>query len=821
MERRQISINRDWKFFDGDFECHNYNAVHAQFPRPEWMKAGNNGLGYPDYDDSDWKIVRLPHDFVIERCEFTKDVPASNGCLKKGVGWYRKTFLLPQEYEESRIFVRFDGVYRDCYVWLNGHFSGRHLGGYMGFEFDVTELARFGEANTLLVRVDANESEGWWYEGGGIYRDTWIIATPFVHVAAHGLYAKTEKISLEKQKAEISLIAEITNETSSDAQIKAFFSVYAPDGSLVYRGKSEKEIPAFNSCVFTCPVSLDRISLWNLEKTQLYRAVVTLSSGDETSVQFGLRTIEWTPEHGMLLNGVPTPLKGVCGHDDFAGVGTALNNEVIRYKISRLQEIGCNAYRCSHNPPSPLFLQACDEMGMLVIDETRMPGVAREYLEDYTTMIRRDRNHPSVILWSMGNEEMVMQGTKTGAAIFNRMMNVGKRLDDTRQYLYAINCDFYRILDEDVQNGLYTNPVGTNYMVMHDPQAFEKIHASHPDQVIVSTEFSGEITCRGYMQPEETADNISNSGRQLSVCCNERYRDRASCYGVTFPRWGFTPEESWKISQKYSYHAGIFLWTGMDYRGETFPFAWPNVISPYGVIDYCGILKDAAYYLQSVWTTQDVLHIFPGWNLKVPDGYPVDVWCYTNLEEVELFLNGESMGRKRKKPLDHLEWQIPYKKGLLTAVGYRDGKKVMEKSRVTSGNAAAIRMNADRQTLRADGDDCTILRVWTVDRDGNPVTDNDQEIRFSVQNGEILGTGNGNMRSHEHDKEHRRKLYAGECVVLIRSTENPGKIRVIGERELLESAVVELDAIPSAPAECLLSRTVTETVRADGMGFDA
>lgn len=823
MSRQTLSMNSDWRFHDGDIELHNHNSVHARFKHPEWVKAGNNGLGFPKFDDSAWAMVNLPHDFVIERCEFSREEMSAVGFLKKGIVWYRKTFFVPKEDEGKRLFVKFDGVFRDCYVWLNGNYTGRHLGGYMGFEQELTEVIKYGEANTLLVKVDATEYEGWWYEGGGIYRDVWLVKTPSVRIADHGLFAKVTQISPEKKTAKVTVSVELDSNLTVSSSVSADISLLSPNGKVVAAAKVSGQVQGLETGILSCEFDLEDVSLWELKNTALYTAKATLSSGDELSVRFGIRSMEWNAEKGFLLNGVPTLLKGVCGHDDFAGVGTALTRPIVRYKIKRLMDMGCNAYRCSHNPPSLLFLEACDEMGMLVIDEHRLPGTADDMLDDYITLIKRDRNHPSVILWSMGNEEMVIHATKPGAAIFKKMMAIGKKYDDTREYLYAINCDYYRIIDRDTENGLVLNPVGVNYMVLRDMEAFDKVHKNHPERCLVSTEFSGIVTTRGFMQPYEEADNISDHGTTTCIFPDERYKNRATCYGLAYPKWGFTPEESWKMCMKYPFSTGIFLWTGFDYRGETFPFEWPNNISPYGVIDLCGIFKDWAYYLQSVWSEEDVLHIFPSWNLPVPEGKAVSVWCFTNCEEVELFLNGTSLGKKPCEALGHLEWEVPYERGTLSAVGYRDGKPVMEAKRVTSGNPAKVVIRADKTILKADGEDCAIIHVHTVDRDGNPVTDSELEIKFSAENAEIIGTGNGNMRSLEHDKEPRRKLFAGECIFIVRSTTNAGKITVSAGREWLEGATLELQAVAcelpeSVPSFDVVSGEVIKRMEFDG-GF--
>jgi len=484
---------------------------------------------------------------------------------------------------------------------------------------------------------------------------------------------------------------------------------------------------------------------------------------DMIEVNFGIRTIRFDPERGFFLNGKPLKLKGVCIHQDFAGVGIAVPDRIHEFRIEKLKEIGCNAIRCAHNPPAPELLDACDRLGMLVIDENRMMGSSLEALSQLESMILRDRNHPSVFLWSLGNEEKTIQGTDVGARIVATMKRVVKHLDPTRPVTTAMNGSWGSkfSLINDVQ--------GCNYIRCGD---IDKFHKDHPRKPIVATETGSTLSTRG-------------------IYTNDEKRGYVNAYGTTLPSCGSTPEYMWRFFASRPFVAGVFVWAGYDYRGEPTPYGWPCINSHFGIMDTCGFPKDIYYYYKSWWSDETVLHIFPHWNWEGREGEEIDVWCYSNCEEVELFLNGKSLGGKSMLKNSHLEWKVKYEPGRLEAKGYKNGKEVVATKVETTGPPAGLRLIPDRPKIKADNQDVSIITVAVVDAEGRIVPTANNLVKFTISgNGRIIGVGNGDPSSHEPDKAKERRAFNGLCMVIVQSEWKPGKIRLTAESEGLKTATV-------------------------------
>ncbi len=688
INRELFNMNLSWRFHDGDIHAHNINTVHDHFTRPEYVKAGNNGLAYTSYDDKAWPLVNLPpHDFVVERNTYDTDTPPScTGSFEKGIVWYRKTFDIPVEDRGRRLFIQFDGVYRDCEVWLNGNLVGRHVGGYMGFELEVTELMHYGHVNSFAIKVDATEYEGWWYEGGGIYRDVRLLKTGQVRIKDDEVQVIVNDINLQKKTASVTLegIIDFAYMNQSNEGYHVSVDIINPAGDIVDSKTLELDGQAHRQTCFSTEFELSNVDLWDLANRHLYLATVKVESNmniDTYSTNFGIRTIEFTSHKGFELNGQTVKLKGVCGHDDFAGVGVALTKPIIKHKIDCLMAMGVNAYRCAHNPPDPKFLQLCDEVGMLVIDETRLSGVNSDDLGDYVAMIKRDRNHPCIISWSMGNEEMAIHATEIGVQIFKKMTAIGQLYDTSRPFLYAINADYDRIVKFDRDHGLVQNPVGLNYFVPpHDDDIYATMHKDYPDLCMLNTETTGICSTREFALPYDDRSLMSPNVDQITVWEDKTYESKVTCYGNCRPVWGgMSPETSWKVHADRVYSAGVFLWTGFDYRGgEVFPYDYPATITFFGIIDLCGIPKDWFYYMKAQWTDEVVLHLLPHWNMNIPEGTSVDVWAFTNCDQVELFLNGVSQGKKACVQYGHIEWPVTYEQGTIEAIGYKDGLEIIK-----------------------------------------------------------------------------------------------------------------------------------------------
>lgn len=782
-------FNFGWHFREGEAEPESQGT--------QWQKVGNQAVAIAGFPDRDWQEVKIPHDYVIEKCAFSEEFPASVGSLGGGIAWYRKEFRLPEEAEGKRVFLRCDGIYRDSQVWCNGCFMGRHLGGYMGFTYELTEVIKQGGVNAIAVRVDAREREGWWYTGAGMLRDIWLLIQPEVCVTDHGAYFRTESIQPEEGRGRICAEIELSNGSLEAKTAKV--RVEISDGAvLAARAQTEVEIGAVSGRTVELPMEIENLIPWDLKNRHLYTGRVYVNGALCYEDTFGPRKIEYDAKEGMRLNGEKVFMRGACGHDDFAGVGAALPRAVVRYKIRKLMEMGCNAYRCSHNPPPPSFLDLCDEMGMLVVDETRLPGTSYETETDFIELIRRDRNHPCVVFWSMGNEEMNIQGNETGIRIFSKMRAIGQKFDHTRDYLFAINCDYDNLLNYQCAHGLNLPVNGVNYQFSRDHDALKVIHRDHPEMCFINSETTAICSIRGYRLFDGPNYNTSQEASQIWI--NPKFDHNFSCYGDFYPNWGLQPEEVLKDYVGQTHMIGLFLWTGFDYRGETFPFRYPQTVSSYGLIDLCGFFKDWAYYLKAEWCGEKMIHLLPEWNLPEAENEMIDVWAFSNCNEAELFLNGRSLGRKRKGPLDKFTWQVPYEKGVLRAVAYEEGQAVCEDCSITAGPPAKLVLEPDRDTLAADGADISVVSVTVVDSHGNAVTDADLTVHFKVSGaGTIKGVGNGRPDSLEHDKLPVRKLYAGRAVVLVESTFQAGEAILTASADYVEPAVLRLRCEEGVP----------------------
>ncbi len=808
----EFNFNYDWKFCDHDCDGKNFDRFAGErYKEPQWVKVGNQGLAVSNYDDSSWDDINLPHDFVIEKCEFTPEVSDSVGSLRKGAVWYRKTFLLTDEMKNKRIFIHFDGVFRDSQVWCNGHFIGRHLGGYLGFTYELTEILKQDGDNTIAVFANATGYEGWWYEGGGIYRDVYLIASETVCIAKDGVFVKPYNINLASSSCDIEIQLEIDNANFMGKDCDYSIDIVSPYGDVVARVNSKTTALPIAITQTKDTISLDNIALWNTENPLQYTANITVicdGKTDEYVQKFGIRDFSFNPQDGLKLNGNRIELKGVCGHDDFAGVGTALTKSVMEYKIKTLQSMGCNSYRCSHNPPSPLFLDLCDELGFIVMDEHRLPGTSAECIDDFRSLIKRDRNHPSVIFYSMGNEEMGIQDNQVGINIFSKLIAIGEQLDNSRDFLFAINCNVAKIINFLQNNGYKRHIHGVNYLHPKEgPLQHGIISEENPDCCFVSTETSGVCSVRGYSNNHISRAAVSESSMACGVWKNKEHDGLVTCYGDCGPFWGLTPEEALNAHDGRANFLGQYLWTGFDYRGEVFPYQYPQVISTFGIIDLCGFYKDWAYYMKAWWGNEPVLHILPSWNLPLDEGSKVAVWAFTNCDEVELFVNGVSQGKKTVERLSHLEWSTVYEKGELKAVGYKNSEVVLTKTIVTSGESHKLVLTTEKTELIANHADCSIITVEVVDKDGNYVSDTTIDVDFSVVgNATIKGVGNGDPRSHEHDKEPKRKLFAGKAMVIIESTFQPSEIVLTASSANVEPAEIVLTSkSPSTPQKYIFA----------------
>jgi beta-galactosidase len=732
--RQKWLMDFDWKFSFGHPFDHSkdFNTNTSYFSY--LAKAGyGDGAAKAGFDDRAWRKVNLPHDWAAEQ-DFQENASFSHGFKAIGrnfpettIGWYRKSFFTPAADTSGRTKLVFDGVFRHSAVWVNGHYLGTAESGYTGFSYDISEVLNYGDSNTIAVRVDAGMEEGWFYEGAGIYRHVWLTKTSPVHVPENGVFVRTR---IRQDEADVFTETVIRNESLRPGSPETFQFIRNKNGDTIAMSAKQKiSLRPFQNNTNYYKFTIKQPLLWSIDSPHLYKLVtVILEDGkpvDQYETRFGIRDIRFDAKQGFFLNGKPIKLKGTNNHQDHAGVGTAIPDELQYWRIRQLKEMGSNAYRCSHHPPAPELLDACDELGMLVIDENRLMQTTTQGQEEITKMIIRDRNHPSIISWSIGNEEWAIENNKTGERIALNLQEFVKSLDSTRPVTAGISGGF--------RSGISSvlDIMGYNYMGNGDIDAHAK---AFPDQPGMGTEEGSTFTTRGVY--EEDKENHYQPA----------YDNK--------PRPGFySIEEGWQFYADRPNLAGMFIWTGFDYRGEPTPYGFPSVTSYFGMMDICGFPKDNVYYLRSWWTSQPVLHILPHWNWQGHEGEEIKVVVYSNAEEVELTLNKKKIGRKKMPVNGHLEWNVKYTPGTLEATAYRNGKKMLTEKVITTGKAYKIALSAHKQNLTADGEDLLIVTASATDEKGRTIHVANNELQFELTGpARIIGTGNGNPTSLEKEQ---------------------------------------------------------------------
>ncbi len=754
------------------------------------------------YSDSGWRGVHLPHDFVVEGT-FTPTADAGHGSLPTDVGWYRKTFAVDANDRGRRLWLDFDGVYRDSYVWLNGKLLGSHKSGYSGFRYDITDAVSYGGQNTLAVRADARAQEGWWYEGGGIYRHVWLNKADPLHITPDSVFAAPDvtgkfsnttgveirvlppKLSTSKYqtvdgRTAVNVQCEVENSGDPGRKIRIVADIMDADNRGVARWTKDATLAPTGKQTVAGQMIADDMRLWSLEYPYLYHLVIKVQADgketDRVTVPFGVRTIKFDPQQGFFLNGKPLKIQGTCNHQDFAGVGIAMPDSLLDWRVKKLKEMGSNAYRMSHNPPTKELLDACDRQGMLVMDEARhlgdtyRPKTPRgdpaSDLSDLKEMVLRDRNHPSVIMWSMCNEEP-LQGSADGARIFSAMKQATLALDPTRPITCAMNGGWGQgiTLVEDLQ--------GCNY----NPGGYDSFHKNFPNIP---------------MYGSETASAVSTRGEYV----NDPVKGYVSAYDVNAPPWAQTAEVAWRAIAERPFVAGGYVWTGFDYKGEPTPYNWPCINSHFGIMDECGFAKDTYYYYLSWWGTKPVAHILPHWNWPGDERKPKDVWVHSNADRVELFLNGASLGAKDMPRWGHLQWSVPYAPGKLEARSYdKSGKQIAYDTVATTGAATQIRLTPSSKTVLANGEEVVIVEAALLDSEGRVVPTADNQVTFTTSGaGQIAGVGNGDASSHEPDRASQRRAFHGLCLAVVQAGEQPGRITLTATAAGLKSAQITMQA---------------------------
>ncbi|WP_331057629.1 beta-galactosidase GalA [Hymenobacter sp.] len=733
--RERLLLDFGWRFAYGHPSDTKQDFDNGTSYFSYLAKTGyGDGAAAPGFDDRSWRVLDLPHDWAVEQ-PFSEKASFSHGFKAIGrafpnasVGWYRKSFKVPATDLGRRISLEFDGAFRNSIVWVNGHYLGTEPSGYHGFQYDISDYLHYdGRDNVVAVRVDATMEEGWFYEGAGIYRHVWMSKTAPVHVAPNGTFVTTQ---LASNAGTVTAQATIVNGSTTAQTFDVVQDVVDAAGKTVATGQvAQVRLAGAAQQDMTVRLPVAGPQLWSLESPYLYTLVTRVRQGgkevDQYKTRFGMRTIRFDANEGFFLNGKHVKLTGTNNHQDHAGVGAALPDALQTWRIAQLKAFGCNAYRTSHNPPTPELLDACDRMGMLVIDENRLMGITQQNLGELKRLMVRDRNHPSVISWSIGNEEWAIESNVLGARIGATMQAYAKTIDSTRAISVAISGGWGK------GTSTVIDVMGFNYIGQGDTDAQ---HAQFPKQPSMGTEEGSTHATRGIY----VRDNDKHYAAAYDAKPNPKF---------------YSIEGGWQHYAARPYLAGMFIWTGFDYRGEPTPFGWPSITSYFGMMDLCGFPKDNVWYLKSWWTNETVLHLLPHWNWPGREGQPIDVWAYSNCDEVELFLNKKSLGKQAMPKNSHLEWKVSYAPGTLEAVGYRNGKKIATDVVRTTAEASAIQLTADRPTVQATREDLSVVTVRLRDNNKLPVPTANQEITFRLSGpGRIIGVGNGDPTSLEADK---------------------------------------------------------------------
>jgi beta-galactosidase len=773
------SFNEGWKFYKGD------------------VSGGQNS----NYNDSGWQNINLPHDWSIFNSFNQYSAAGSGGgYLDGGVGWYRKTFTVPADDNGKKVFIEFDGAYMNSQVWINGNLLGTRPYGYISFEYDVTPYLVYGGTNVIAVRINNNQPTSRWYSGSGIYRNVWLTVLDPTHVDYCGMAVTTPSVS--SSSATVNVKTKVMNQSGVSQAVSLTTTILDAKGNAVTANTAAAvNINANGNSTFSLNLTVSSPQLWSPNSPYLYTAQTQVSVGgsvvDTYQSTFGIRYFNFDANNGFSLNGVSMKLNGVCMHHDLGSLGAAVNYRAIERQMQLLKEMGCNAVRTSHNPAAPELLEICDRLGLMVMEEAFDCWETGKNSNDYhlyfgswaqtdiKAMVTRDRTHPSIIIWSLGNE--IFNATLATA---KNLKNWVREIDNTRPVTCGSN-DSYNGLTTDILNIL--DLVGYNY----NPGIYDARHRTYPNWKIFGSETSSAVRSRGiYKTP--TNQNILTGGD-----------NQCSSYDNSVVSWGNSAESSYTAVNNRKFIAGEFIWTGFDYIGEPTPYGWPAKSSYFGIIDTCGFPKDIYYFYQSKWTTKPMVHILPHWNWS--NGTTVEVWAYSNCDTVELFLNGVSQGVKTVGNSLHLTWNVPWASGTLRAKGAKGGTVVYDEV-ATAGAAAKVRLKPDRSSISADGKDLVFIEADITDANGVIVPTAANPVNFSVSGpGTIVGVDNGNAPSTESYKGNSRKAFSGKCLVIVQAAQNSGSIVVTAASNGLSSGSATIAATGGTPATPTPTISLTPT----------
>jgi beta-galactosidase len=772
--RARLLLDRGWLFHEGDIAFPVINGHEQSYSN---AKAGSSwGAASPEFNDSSWKSINLPHDWAVEQ-PFDPKANISEGYRARGIGWYRKYFRLDQADHGKHLELQFDGIATHCTVWVNGVLAERNWSGYNSLYIDITPYAKFGsDTNIIAIRVDATAQEGWWYEGAGIYRHAWLIKRNPVHIESDGVFTNPVRDSAGHWSVPVEVTLYSIEKKPVDVVVES--TLVDASGKSLAVDKTPARVDPFAGRVARLTLAIESPKLWSVDEPTLY-SVRTLVKRDglvvdEVTTRCGFRTIRFDPDKGFFLNDKPLKLLGTCNHQDHAGVGVAVPDSIWDFRIRRLKEMGSNAYRCAHNAPAAEFLDACDRLGMLVMDENRNFGSSPELLRQLDWMVRRDRNHPSIILWSVFNEEP-SQGTEMGYEMVRRMSEAVKVLDTSRPVTAA-------------QSNSALNPVnasqaadvaGFNYVY----REFDPYHAAYPSKPIFSSEDTSTVMTRDEYVTDRTRSVLDSYDDQVLP-------------------WGLSHRDAWKEVAERPYVAGTMVWTGFDYRGEPQPLEWPAAGSSFGSMDLCGFPKTAFYIHQAQWIhDRPILHLVPHWNWAGSEGKPIKVMVTSNSERVALLLNGKPAGEMAVDKYEMATFEVPYEAGKLEAVASTGGKEVARFAVETTGAPVGLRLIPDRPNLLGDGYDAQPVTVQVVDAQGRVVPTANQLVKFELSGpGKIIGLNNGDPTNHEPEQGDQHLVFHGLAQVIVESEfAGQGKLRLRATAEDLASGDLAIDVTQVQP----------------------
>lgn len=772
----RLLLDDGWRFHEGDIDVPPPVGHHLTYLS---VKAGNaRGPAAIDWDDGDWQRVRLPHDWASAQ-PFVQTANVSQGYRPRGIGWYRRTFRLDPADRDKRLELHFGGIATQATIWVNGSVVARNFSAYNAITIDITPFARFGEEdNVVAIRVDANAMEGWWYEGAGLYRHAWLARRPAVSIATDGVHCDPRQGDGAWRVPVTLTIESIARDPRS---IRVTAILRDPDGREVGRQQAMLDVPSLTqaSVALTIPVAAPR--LWSVDDPALYNVDLLLDGPDGTDrriIPIGFRTIAFDADRGFLLNGASVKLKGVCIHLDHAGVGVAVPDALLAWRLARLKDMGCNAIRCSHNAQADEFYALCDRMGFLVMDENRIFNPAPENLAQLEWLVRAHRNHPSIILWSVFNEEP-MQGTRAGVEMVRRMRAAVRALDDSRPVTAAMNGSFY---DPDNVSQV-VDVMGFNYYL----DDYDRFHALNPRQPLTSSEDTSAFMTRGTYASDARAHVIAAMDQEAAD-------------------WGATHRKAWKAIAERPFVAGGFVWTGFDYHGEPTPYEWPTIASFFGILDLCGFAKTAYDIRRAQWMDDRVVvGVAPHWTWPGREGQPIDLLVTSNAPRVRVRVNGRIVADQPCDRIMGVAVRISYEPGLLEVEALRDGQVVARTAHHSAGPPVALRLTPARASLSGDGEDVLAITIDAIDARGHHVPVAQNKLRFTVTGATLIGVGNGDPNCHESEKAPERSLFNGLAQMILQAGTGRGQIRIEAQADGLRAARLVLPQLavisrPSVPA---------------------